>query len=248
MGTTPFPHSFKRELPAQDVYIVWDKLVRITHWVNALAVAVLLYTGLMIGGLVSRSPVDEPTFGFTMGNVRAWHSIAAYVFFANSIIRVYWLINGDTWGQWFRNQVWTRELWRELFWKIREYLSLRYTEHEAYTLGHNALASMAYVGIFGFGLILVLTGFAMKGQIDQGGIEQTLFGWVIPLLGSEATVRAVHRFSMWIMIAFIIHHVGIVLLLEVLGERGLISSIFSGLKVKPRGWHEEQPWRKPWAK
>jgi len=242
MGAPAVSHVYK-PVPAPDTYLVWDKLVRWTHWINAAATAVLLYTGLMIGGLVSRSPVDEATFGFTMGSVRAWHSIAAYVFCANAVVRVYWLIMGNTWGQWFRNQVWTPELWRELFWKIREYLSLRYVEHEAYTLGHNALASMAYLGIFFIGLVLAVTGFAMKGQIDPGGLEGTLFGWVIPLFGAEWIVRAVHRFCMWVMIAFLIHHIGIVILLECLGERGLISSMFSGVKMKPRGWKEERPWR-----
>ena len=55
-----------------------------------------------------------------------------------------------------------------------------------------------------------ITGFAMRGQINPGGFFDTLFGWVIPLLGDEANVRFVHRLGMWLLIVFIIHHVSFV--------------------------------------
>lgn len=233
-----------RALPEQDNYMVWDLIVRITHWLNAAAIGILLYTGFQIGGYVSRSPVDEPTFGFSMADMRQWHTLAAYIFLFNGLIRVYWIWAGHTYGQWFRYHFWKLAFWREITWKIKDYVSLKYVGRESYTLGHNALASFAYVGVFFIGLTLVLTGFAMKGQIDPGGTLQTLFGWVIPLCGSDANVRMIHRFSMWLMIAFMIHHIGIVILLEALGESGLISSMFSGMKTRPHGWHPtDQPWK-----
>lgn len=241
MGTQ-FLHAREHSLPEQDTYYVWDAFVRFSHWINAVCTVILIYTGFAIGGMIHRSPVDEPTFGLSMATVRNLHTLAAYIFAANGAVRVYWLFAGDTWGQWFRANFWNANFWRELFWKLRDYLTLKYVGHESYTLGHNALASLAYLVAFVVGGVLVLTGFAMKGQIDQG-ITQQFFGWVIPLLGGEATVRIVHRFCMWIMIAFMIHHIMIVMLLEVLGERGLISSMFSGVKTKPHGW---EPSEKPW--
>lgn len=240
---TPAIETRFESLEQQDHYYVWDLVVRLTHWLNVAAVAVLLYTGFQIGGYVSRSPVDEPTFGFSMATMRNWHTLAAYVFACNGAIRLYWIWAGKTYGQWFRYHVWQPKFWKEISWKLIDYVSLRYVGKESYTLGHNALASFAYTGLFVIGAVLTLTGFALKGQIDPGGTMQTLFGWVIPLLGSDANVRMVHRFSMWLMIAFMIHHIGIVVLLESLGESGLISSIFSGRKTRPKGW---KPSNTPW--
>ena len=90
---------------------------------------------------------------------------------------------------------------------------------------------------------LLVTGFAMKGQMVPGGWIQAMFGWVIPLLGSEGNVRALHRMSMWFMVAFIIHHVLFVICLDIIRERGLVSSMIIGYKNRPRDW---KPVEKPW--
>ena len=237
-------HEIYKEVAADGVtYRVWDRVVRLTHWINVAATIVLIYTGFAIGGMVSRSPVDEPAFGFNMASIRNFHYFFAVVLTMNGIVRTYWFFGGRTYPQWFRFHIWEGDFWKESFWKLKEYATLRFVDDPAHTLGHNALASIAYLVAFFTTLGLVLTGFAMWGQIDPTGWLHASFGWVIWLVGSDANARILHRFFMWILIAFTIQHVGIVLYLDLLGERGLISSIIIGLKIRERGW---RPTDKPW--
>jgi Ni/Fe-hydrogenase 1 B-type cytochrome subunit len=224
-------------------YRVWDAPVRLMHWLNVAAVAVLFFTGFEIMGSVGRSNVDEPAFGFAMAEMRNLHYFAAVLMTINGAMRGYWFLASWQYRHWFRFNLWDLDFWRECWWKLKEYATLSYVGHEAHTLGHNALASLAYLFALAAATGLLLTGFAMRGQIDPTGWIHAAFSWVIPLLGSEANVRALHRFSMWCLLAFIIHHVAIVFYLDILGERGLASSMIIGLKIRPKAW---KPVEKPW--
>jgi Ni/Fe-hydrogenase 1 B-type cytochrome subunit len=130
-------------------------------------------------------------------------------------------------------------------WKLKEYLTLRYTDQEAATLTHNALAALSYTLLFLACGFITLTGFAMKGMINPGGWLDIFFGWMIPLLGGEAQVRMLHRLTMWVILAFMIHHIAFVFYFEVFAERGLLSSMITGYKTKPSDW---KPQDKPWEK
>lgn len=88
-----------------------------------------------------------------------------------------------------------------------------------------------------------LSGFAMAGRINPGGFLDTLFGWAIPALGGESSARMLHRLAMWVIIGFMVHHIGFVIYYEILTERGLISSIITGYKTRPANW---KPHTKPW--
>ncbi len=223
-------------------YYVWDGFVRTSHWVNVLAVAVLIATGFYIGNPVFRPSADEPQ-RMLMGTVRNVHFVAAVIFTLNGLARAYWFFAGHTYRQWFRFHIWRADFWKEAWWKLKDYLSLRYEDYELHTLGHNTLASLTYVIVFLIASVMGITGFAMRGQIDPGGFLGTLFGWVTPLLGGGSNVRFVHRLGMWLIIAFIIHHVAFVFYLEVLREKGMLSSMISGLKMRPAGWKpKERPW------
>ena len=224
-------------------YYVWDGFVRTSHWLNVVAVAVLIYTGFAIGSPSCRPPVEEPLQGMPMATMKNLHFLAAVVFTLNGLARLYWFFAGRTYRQWFRFHIWRLDFWKEAWWKLKEYVTLRYEDYELHTLGHNTLASLAYVSVFFVAAVMAFTGFAMRGQINPGGFFDTLFGWVIPLLGDEANVRFVHRLGMWILICFIIHHVSFVLYLEVLREKGMMSSMIGGLKMRPPGW---KPKEKPW--
>ncbi len=79
---------------------VWEIPVRIFHWLNALSIIVLSITGFIIG--------DPPTF---MSQREAWdtywfakvkfvHFVAAYVFLAVMIMRVYWSFVGNKYAHW----------------------------------------------------------------------------------------------------------------------------------------------------
>jgi Ni/Fe-hydrogenase 1 B-type cytochrome subunit len=234
---------YRRLAQCESIYYVWDGVVRITHWINVAAIAVLITTGLYIGGGFFRPPTAEPTFSHMMSSAMNIHFLVAVVFTLNGLVRAYWFFAGHTYRQWFRFHIWKADYWREVWWKIKDYLTLRYEDYEPHTLGHNALASLSYAMVFLVSTMMGFTGFAMRGRLNPGGFLDTCFGWVIPLVGSEASVRMLHRFGMWLIIAFMIHHIVFVFYLEVLREKGLISSMIDGLKVRPLDW---KPIEKPW--
>lgn len=226
-------------------YYVWDRMVRIGHWTNFVMVAGLVFTGFYIGGPFFRPGTDEPFGASTMATMKNLHFILGVVFTMGGLFRLYWYWGGKTYRQWFRNHLWQKDFWREVGFKLKEYLTLSYTKHEGYTLTHNALAALSYSLLFCACAVITLTGFAMKGQINPGGWLNLFIGWVIPFFGSEASVRMLHRLAMWVIIGFAIHHIAFVLYFEVLAERGLLSSMITGYKTKPADW---KPNDKPWEK
>ena len=76
---------------------------------------------------------------------------------------------------------------------------------------------------------MVLTGFAMYGLHAPGGIINRATGWVF-LVASNQGVRLTHHLTMWLLIAFAIHHVYSAWLMDIKEKGGVISSIFGGYK------------------
>ncbi|HEY7183725.1 MAG TPA: Ni/Fe-hydrogenase, b-type cytochrome subunit [Blastocatellia bacterium] len=226
-------------------YYVWDKVIRTGHWINVASLATLIFTGFYIGGPWYRPTVDEPYGASVMATMRNLHFVAGVVFAMNGLFRIYWFAAGRTYRQWFDAHVWQADFWREVWWKMRDYASLRYVESEATTLHHNALAALAYSLTFLACAFLSLTGFAMAGRINPGGFLDALFGWVIPPLGGELNVRMLHRLAMWVIIGFSIYHICFVIYYEIFTERGLVSSIITGFKTRPANWKQNlKPWKK----
>ena len=220
-------------------YYIWDRAVRAGHWINVLCLIPLVITGFYIGSPFYRPTVDEPFFASTMATMKNIHFLAAVVFSVNGLFRLYWFFAGKTYRQWFRSHLWQAGFWREVGWKLKEYLSLRYIGKYAPTLDHNALASLTYTLLFLACAFISVTGFAMKGAINPDGWLNVFFGWVIPMIGSESSVRMLHRLTMWLILGFAVHHIGFVIYYEVLTERGLISSIITGYKSRPMDWKED---------
>ena len=99
-------------------------------------------------------------------------------------------------------------------------------------LGHNALAAGTYIVVFFLFLIQTVTGFALEAQ-HGAGFPAELFGWIAGIFG-VTTVRVVHHLVMWLILAFMIHHVYSALLVDHWEKNGLMSSIFSGFKFATR--------------
>jgi hydrogenase maturation protease len=72
-------------------------------------------------------------------------------------------------------------------------------------LGHDALAAGTYLVVFFLFLDMTVTGFALQA-VHGTAPRYQLFGWVDGVFG-VGTVRWVHHFVMWAILAFMIHHV-----------------------------------------
>jgi Ni/Fe-hydrogenase 1 B-type cytochrome subunit len=77
---------------------VWEFPVRLSHWVNAIAIGVLFLTGLFIASPVL-APTGEASNHFFMGKMRMLHFAFAYALILGVLIRVYWFFVGNNYAR-----------------------------------------------------------------------------------------------------------------------------------------------------
>jgi len=204
---------------------VWEVPVRVTHWVTVTAVMVLAFTGGYIA-----DPFLIPATGQTMGVMRFVHMIAAYTFVASGIVRTYWLFRGNRFASWKAFIPTNRRHLNEFAHQTGWYLFIR--RELPGILGHNALAAATYLIVFFLFLFQAVSGFALQAQ-HGAPVVTALFSWLNDLLGVQ-TIRFLHHLVMWLILAFMIHHVYAALLVDHVEKNGLMSSIFSGFKFATR--------------
>jgi Ni/Fe-hydrogenase 1 B-type cytochrome subunit len=211
-------------------YYLFSPFLRIFHWVMFIATLILFVTGLYIGNpFFLGSPGIEPTYAFqavlSMETIRYVHFIAAWILVASFIFRVYgWIIN--------RGDRLLPKFWTKLYWEGMKDVTLHYlfiaSTHRPYL--RNSLARSSYIGLYGMMFVVILTGFAMYYQIDPNSWGAKMFGWLIPLMGSEYTVHLIHHIVAWLIILFAIVHVYMAVRADAMEKEGEISSMFSGIK------------------
>ncbi len=216
--------------PRQDVY-VWELPVRITHWVNVITIGILVVTGFYIetpfiitNGLASNQ--------YLMGTMRFIHFVTAFVFTVSVLFRVYWAFVGNKYANWRQIVPMKRARRRGIRRMLSFYLFLR--REAPAVVGHNPLAGSAYLVVFILFILQIITGFALYAlPFEHGTFWPTAFGWVIVVFG-EQPVRLVHDIIMWLILAFVIHHVYTAILIDIQERSGLVSSIITGCKSLTR--------------
>jgi len=207
---------------------VWELPVRSYHWINALCIVILCITGFVIANPPAIMSGNEATFAYWFGNVRFIHFIAAFVFLFNFMFRIYWGFVGNRFSSWKNFIPYRKSQWVEIFEVIKvDILQLKTKPIES--IGHNALASVIYFGLFLAFLLQCLTGFGLYAQMSKAFLPK-MFVWVIPLLGGDLQVRLIHHILMWFFIIFAIVHVYLVFYHDYIERRGVTSSIIGGWK------------------
>jgi Ni/Fe-hydrogenase 1 B-type cytochrome subunit len=204
---------------------VWEVPVRLTHWVNVLAILVLAGTGFYIGNPFISGSV------YLMGWVRAIHRITAYTFAASLLLRLYWGFAGNQWASWRVLFPYLTKDGRRGFLEILGYYLFVRTRPRPYT-GHNPLAGVTYSLVVLVMVVEVLTGFALF-SLAKGGWWSAAFGWVFWVLSPQGA-RLLHHLIMWLLLGFAVHHVYSALLMDFEEKNGLMSSIFTGYKAGGR--------------
>jgi Ni/Fe-hydrogenase 1 B-type cytochrome subunit len=204
---------------------VWEVPVRLTHWVNVLAILVLSATGFYIG-----NPILEGSVSL-MAWMRGVHRITAYVFIASIALRTYWAFAGNEWASWrsLLPYLWRagRKGWEST---LAYYLFLR--RRPPVEMGHNPLAGSAYSVVVLLMFIQVVTGFALQ-SLGGDGWRQVMFGWVFSVMSVQA-VRLTHHMIMWLILGFAVHHVYSAVLMDTEERTGILTSIFTGYKFARR--------------
>jgi Ni/Fe-hydrogenase b-type cytochrome subunit len=236
---TPRPHrppielgtlDYARRVPPPSgeyewVYL-WERPLRLMHWIAALCLVVLATTGLFIGRPYF-VPSGDPSSAYLMGWVRFIHFLAAAVLVMTGIVRVYWLFMGNRFervGALF--PIRRRDLANMV--KIMKFYLMIEPEKAPKYLGHNPLQQFSYTGVYLMTVVMIVTGFAMYGTSTPGGLIYNSFNWVNVLLGGQQIVRFIHHVLTWAYLIFIPMHVYLALRADALERTGTISSIVSG--------------------
>jgi len=209
---------------------VWDLVVRSTHWLIALSIAVLAVTGLDIGHpmLLSAGSASDR---FVMGWVRVVHFYAAIVFSLAVLSRLLWLFVGKGHATWREFVPVAPERRAGLGSTLKFYLFMRRTP--APSVGHNPLAAAAYVLVFGLYIVMILTGTGLYA-VDAVHSPLAFAKIFLPLFGGITGARWVHHVVMWLLIGFFVHHLYSAILTSVVEKNGTMESIFTGNKWVPR--------------
>jgi len=223
-----------KKMPTKDykrVY-VWQLPVRIFHWANALAIVLLSITGFIIADPLALLSQREAFNTYWMGTVKVIHFISAYVFVGVMILRIYWAFVGNRYAHWTAFIPTNKKAIHNIMHVLKHDILLlpeKNPKLEDISIGHNYMATSAYLMMFIFAMVMVFTGFGLYSDLSTTWFPK-LFSWVPALLGGDFLTRQIHHIFMWLIIFIIIVHIYLVLFHDWLEGRGEVSSMISGFK------------------
>ncbi len=179
------------------VHPLW---VRVTHWINALAMLLMIGSGWQIYDAA-------PLFGFTfpnhiaLGNWLAgallWHFAAMWLLVINGLV---YMTLGIVTGRFRRKLFPVRpgDVLRDLFAALRGKLS-----HDDLSV-YNAVQKLLYLGILLTGVVIVLSGLSIWKPVQ--------FQALTSFFGGYNTARYVHFAAMTAIVTFLVVHVTLAIL------------------------------------
>ena len=183
---------------------VWQIPVRLTHWLIAFSVLVLSATGFYIGRpfVTVSGPAGQ---SFLMGWVKVIHGYAAVVFTVSVLARLIWMFTGNKYARWDKFLPVFRTRRKGMLPTISFYSFIR-NKPPGY-IGHNPLAGLAYVAVFGLYLLAISTGLVMRSASAAPDSLVHRLGSLAPLFGGLQVARWTHHVVMWLLLGFVVHHV-----------------------------------------
>lgn len=212
---------------------VWQMPVRVFHWINALAIILLMITGIYIGNPFLGATVPEDAYySFVMGWARYIHFFSAFLFTINLLIRWYWVFKGNRYA--------TSNPFRKIFWietweTIKFYLFLK--NKKPHYVGHNPLAQLSYWIFIGLGsMVMIFTGYFLYFEPQpESFFGAFFFSWVPLLFGGDSfSIRSLHHLVAWGFMIFMVVHIYMAFREDYLQRNGTMSSIFTGYKTEPK--------------
>ncbi|HET7680218.1 MAG TPA: cytochrome b/b6 domain-containing protein [Xanthobacteraceae bacterium] len=187
-------HSTPRES------VIHPRWVRITHWINAVAIVVMIGSGWQIYNASPLFPFTFPrsiTIGGWLAGAIMWHFAAMWVLVINGIVYV---TLGIVTGRFRRKllPIYPSEVVAD----VKAALGGRLA-HDDLSV-YNAAQRLLYLGVILAGVLVVLTGLSIWKPIQLQELA-ALFG------GYEAA-RYLHFLAMAIIVGFIVIHVVMALL------------------------------------
>jgi thiosulfate reductase cytochrome b subunit len=174
--------------------------VRITHWINAIAVLVMIGSGWQIYDA-------SPLFGFNfpkaialgqwLGGALLWHFAAMWLVVINGIVYV---TLGIVTGRFRRKLLPITP--SQVFADAKAALSFKLSHEDI--AHYNAVQKVLYIGVILCGIVIVLSGLSIWKPVQ--------FQELTALFGGYDFARYVHFFAMSAIVGFLVVHVALALL------------------------------------
>jgi thiosulfate reductase cytochrome b subunit len=174
--------------------------VRITHWINAVAIIVMIGSGWQI---YNASPLFQFTFprsiaiGEWLAGALLWHFAAMWLLVVNGLV---YITLGIATGR-FRRKLFPirpSEVLADLIAALRGRLS-----HADLSV-YNAVQKLLYLGIILTGVVIVLSGLSIWKPVQY---QELTF-----VFGGYDTARYVHFFAMSTIVAFLVVHIALAII------------------------------------
>lgn len=173
--------------------------VRVTHWINAFAMLMMVTSGWKI---YNASPIYDfmfakwLTLGGWLGGALAWHFAAMWLLMLNGLAYVvYGIVSGH-----FRRDFFplsptaiVRDAWAAATFRLRHRLG-----------AYNAVQKLLYAAVVLMGIGVVVSGLGIWKPVQ--------LQFITGLLGGYDTARIVHFWMMTGIVAFVAVHLALVLL------------------------------------
>jgi len=227
-------------------YPVWDKTVRIFHWVNVLCVLALIAIGTVI---LNAKALGVPSDGKII--LKTIHVYIGYVFALNLTWRIVWGFIGNRYARWsailpFNSQ-------------HRTQLAAMMIGAKSGTpvgfLGHNPIARLMVGLLFLLLSVQAVTGLVLAGtDVYMPPFGNTIKEWVAVDSSTVDSVKpyskdgiddasykemrdfrkpfiTVHYYTFYVLLAAVLLHLLGVVVTELRERNGLVSAMFTGKKV-----------------
>lgn len=181
--------------------VIHPRWVRITHWINALAMFMMIGSGWQIYDASPLFDFLEFPSGLALGGWLAgallWHFAAMWLLLINGIVYV---TLGVATGRFRRKllPIRPRAVLDDFVAALRGRLS-----HDDLTV-YNSVQRLLYAGVLIAGVVIVLSGVSIWKPVQ--------FKYVTALFGGYDIARYVHFFAMAAIVAFLTIHVALALI------------------------------------
>lgn len=229
-----------------NTYQVWDKTVRIFHWINVLAVLGLIAVGTAI---LNAKVLGVTTDGKIL--LKTVHVYIGYAFAINLTWRIVWGFIGNRYARWQSIVPFNAEHRSQL----SAMLSAAKTGNSISFLGHHPIARLMVALLFLLLSIQAITGLVLAGtDVYMPPFGNTIKQWVatdpamidsIKPYSKEGIDEALykemrdirkpfittHYYVFYALLAAIILHLLGVIMSELRERNGLVSAMLTGTKV-----------------
>jgi thiosulfate reductase cytochrome b subunit len=191
------PAGLHRDVPARKAIHPWP--LRVMHWSNAIAMIALISSGWQIYNASPFLPFTFPewaTIGQWLGGAIAWHLASIWLLMLNGLAYLIWgFVSGH-----FGRKLWPvspravlRDIWAALRFRLLHEVGV-----------YNAVQRLLYLGVIAFGIVAVLSGFAIWKPVQPWPLSDLFGGFFIS--------RVVHFIAMAGIVLFLAVHILLVAL------------------------------------